>query len=108
MPLLAVIVVVVVFGGMLVGLTAERHRRQAAAQGAADAAALAAIGEGIGGTGPGSAAGIAEANGARLVSISSHRPDLELGPDVVSMVVVIRVEFEGVTASAAAARFIDN
>lgn len=107
-PLLAVVVLIVMLSGLLVGLTAERHRRHAGAQWAADAAALAAAAGGVDQTGPASARGIAEANGARLVSMSTYRPPALLGPDVVSTVVVIRVEFGGVTASAAAARFIDN
>lgn len=109
-PLLAVLVVVVALAGLLVGATVEQQRRQAAAQWAADAAALAAASEGVlgEGAGPASARTIAERNGARLLSISTHRPPAVLGPDVVSMVIVIRVDYRGATAAAAAARFVDN
>lgn len=107
-PLFLVVVLLVLMMGVIVGTTAEQYRKAAVAQWAADAAALAGAAEGPGATGPSSAGGLAEANDSQLVSIVMVPPPFSVADEAVSMVVVVEVEHRGVTAFAAAARFITD
>ncbi|MEM9656229.1 MAG: hypothetical protein AAGA65_29355 [Actinomycetota bacterium] len=106
-PLVAVLAVVFVLVGALVGATARRQHQVSVAQWAADAAALAAAAEGTGPAGRVAAARLAAVNGANLVSLTAVPPPPGLGDRVVSLVFVVEVEHEGAVALAAAARFID-
>ena len=116
--------VAVMLGGIALGLvlvvvSAEVRVRTARAQWAADGAARAAAAEVVPASGPSpvpssagrAAAEVAEANGARLVSIEvidRVRPPPVVGttaPLAVSPTVVVTVELAGIEARAAAARF---
>ena len=107
-PLMAIVLVVTMMLGLLVGVTAQYGHRQAAAQWAADAAAMAAAVEGVDATGPSSGRGLARANGGTLISAVLMPP--QPGPDdrFVSMIVVVEVEFDGVRATAAAVRVVSG
>lgn len=104
-PLLAVVVLLVLMMGALVGATAQQYRRAAGAQWAADAVALAVAAEGTGPEGRRIAAELATANDAVLRSITTVPPAAADVEDMVSMVVVVEVEHRGAVAFAAAARF---
>ncbi len=130
LPLLALVAVGVVIATGLITVTADRHIRTARAQWAADAAALAAATVGVdsGGAGTGSgpnpgpdavaaAKALAEANGARLISIgvvagpsassgSGQQTGNAVGATIMRSIVVIRVEYGGVQAESAAQRLI--
>ncbi len=106
MPLLAVVVLLVLMLGALVGATVERHRRSAAAQWAADAVALAVASTGTGPEGQAVAIELAAANDSVLRSIHTVPPESGHDGRVVSMVVVVEVEHQGAVAISAAARFI--
>ncbi len=125
-PLAALLIVGLVLVVAMVGVWTEYFVRSARAQWAADAAALAAAGNGLTGSDVEAARLLAEANGAVLVVVSladesgdevddlaapdwaeqggDNAPD-RVGPAALSPVVVVEVDFEGVRARSAARRF---
>ncbi len=115
LPLLAIVLGTVALALSLILVQAQYRVRVARAQWAADGSALAAASDVVAGPEAGgpvarqAAVSVAEANGARLVSIevtnqaSSHRGIDGVTP--ISPTVVVEVELDGVVARAAAARF---
>ncbi len=115
LPLLAIMLATVALALGLVLVQAQHRVRVARAQWAADGSALAAASDVVAGPDAGgslaraAAVSVAEANGARVVSIqvtnqaSSHHGIDGVTP--ISPTVVVEIELDGVVASAAAARF---
>lgn len=114
LPLLAIVLGTVALALSLIVVQTGYRVRVARAQWAADGSALAAAADVVGSDGGGpqarqAAAAVAEANGARLVSIevldrdsSQHGID---EPTPISPTVLVEVELAGIRARAAAARF---
>lgn len=124
LPLLAIVLGGLVLALSLVLVQGQYQARLARAQWAADGAARAAAAEVVSGVGVGGVSGsaarraatvVAEANGARLVSIEVV--DRPAGPDLtssqigirvaapISPTVAVEVELGGIRARAAAARY---
>lgn len=109
-PLVAVLMVAAALVVAVIVVTTEQAVRAARAQWAADAAALAAASAGAGAADAEQVArDLAEANGATLVSLLVA-PDPGMASQVgerraASPVVVVRVDYGGISARAAARRF---
>ena len=120
LPLLAMVLAGFGLAIVLIGVTARHEVRSAKAQWAADAAALAAAAVGVADGGDAAAVTVAEANGARVVSVSvfdatavkkdrssESRSERNLFASAGAgrwPVVVVRVDYGGLRASAAAQR----
>lgn len=103
LPLASLFMVGLMLIVAVIGVSTEHYARSAKAQWAADAAALAAAGSGLTGTDEQAARVLAEANGATLLSVEvgdgSHQPT------ILSPIVVVTIELDGLRAQAAAQRF---